>query len=123
MANIITALKQHNRMFKTSIWGMQNLLLKAFVTIKKPFPALTSLTLELNDTMAPVLPRSFLGGSAPCLQSLKLRSIPFLTLGKLLLSTSHLVTLHLWNIPQSRYISPEAMATCISALTRLKELC
>jgi hypothetical protein len=65
MANIITALKQHNRVFKTSIWGMQNSLLKAFVTIKKPFPALTSLTLESNDTTAPVLPRSFLGGSAP----------------------------------------------------------
>ena len=122
MANIITALKQHNRVFKTSIWGMQNSLLKAFVTIKKPFPALTSLTLESNDTTAPVLPRSFLGGSAPRLRSLELRSIPFPTLGKLLLSTGHLVTLRLWNIPRSGYISPEAMAACVSALTRLKEL-
>jgi hypothetical protein len=64
----------------------------------------------------------FLGGSAPRLQNLDLCNIPFPELGRLLLSTSHLVKLSLRDIPHSGYISPDEMVTSLSTLTRLKEL-
>jgi hypothetical protein len=67
-------------------------------------------------------PNSFLGGSAPRLQTLILYRIPFPGLPKLLLSATHLVYLHLWRIPHSGYITPEAVATCLSVLTRLESL-
>ena len=70
----------------------------------------------------PVLPDSFLGQSAPRLRYLTLTSIPFPGLPKLLLSATHLVNLWLINIPHSGYISPEAMATCLSMLTSLTTL-
>ena len=45
--------------------------------------------------------------------------IPFLALPTLLLSTRDLVTLELWNIPQTGYISPEEMVVGLAALPRL----
>jgi hypothetical protein len=86
------------------------------------FPALTSLRLRLTQINAPALPDSFLGGSAPRLQTLSLRGIPFPALPNLLSSTHDLVELSLWDIPLSGYISPEAIVTHLSALTRLEEL-
>ena len=66
----------------------------------------------------------FLGESisAPNLRRLSLTCIPFPfpVLRKLLLSAPNLVVLSLRNIPRSAYFSPEAMVTCLSALTRLK---
>jgi hypothetical protein len=88
----------------------------------KPFPALTRLVLVSNDAKAPVLPDSFLGGSAPRLRTIWLEGIPFPGLAKLLLSTTDLVTLSLHNIPHSGYISPEAMVVSLSTLTRLEKL-
>jgi hypothetical protein len=70
----------------------------------------------------PVLPDSFLGGSAPRLRYLALVSVPFPGLSTLLLSATHLVQLYLHGIPHSGYVSPEAMATCLSALTSLETL-
>jgi hypothetical protein len=50
-------------------------------------------------------------------------AVPFPGLPKLLLSAAtHLVNLHLHGIPHSGYISPEAMATCLSMLTNLESL-
>ena len=88
----------------------------------KPFPALTVLDLLSNDEKAPVLPDSFLGGSAPRLREIWLRSIPYPGLGKLLLSTTDLVTLSLLDFPHSGHISPEAMVVGLSTLTRLERL-
>jgi hypothetical protein len=90
-----------------------------------PFPELTALRLSFRDLLSyrPVLPDSFLGGSAPRLRYVYLHDIPFPGLPKLLLSASHLAQLRLINIPHSGYISPEAMATCLSVLTSLVTLC
>ena len=88
--------------------------------MRRPFPALELLDLGFKDETQPVLPDSFLGRSAPDLERLTLRYIPFPGLPKLLLSATHLVDLHLYNIPHSGYISPEVMVTCLSMLTRLK---
>jgi hypothetical protein len=123
VTNIISALRQHNRVCKIDIAGVPNSLLKEFAEMQEPFPALTELSLWSFDKNAPVLPDSFLGGSAPSLRSFYLSGIPFPGLPKLLLSTHHLVTtLLLLDIPRSGYISPEAMVTALSTLTSLKFL-
>ena len=98
---------------------------RVLAAMQEPFPELTHLNMwlrgEIRETV-PVLPDSFLGGSAPHLQFLGLNRITFTGLPKLLLSTTHLVTLHLSGIPHSGYLSPEAMASTLSMLTSLKDL-
>jgi hypothetical protein len=88
----------------------------------EPFPELTDLRLLNADKTAPVVPDSFLGGSAPRLRIFALSGIPFPGLPKLLLSATNLVYLHLSNIPHSGYITPDAMVTALFALTNLKSL-
>ena len=95
--------------------------------MQDPFPMLENLRLRsFHDDMKPVISDSFFGGSAPRLrlQYLLLSNIVFPALPNLLLSATDLVELRLWDwdIPHSGYISPEAMVTNISALTRLKLL-
>jgi hypothetical protein len=63
---------------------------------------------------------SFAAGSAPRLRYLNWDGIPHPGLPKLLLSTTNLVTLQLWNIPHSGYFSPEKMAPPLSALINLE---
>jgi len=122
VTNIVSALQQHDRVCTINIDGVPNSLLKEFAAMQEPFPALTELTLWSYDENAPVLPDSFLSGSAPRLRYLTLDGIPFPALPKLLLSTHHLVTLRLAYIPRSGYFSPEAMVTALSTLTSLEEL-
>ena len=121
--NLIAALKRHDLVCRINIWGVPNSLLRS-AAMKKRFPELTDLTIRSNEDNAPVIPDSFLDGSAPRLQSLEFRGIPFLfpALGKLLLSATNLVTLRLLDIPHSGYISPDLIVTSLSALTRLQEL-
>jgi hypothetical protein len=98
---------------------------KLRTAMQVPFPELAVLRLSfegLSESDGPVLPDSFLGGSAPRLRCLSLDFIPFPGFPKLLLSATHLVDLLLSNIPHSGYISPEAMATCLSMLTSLEKL-
>ena len=96
---------------------------KVWTAMQVPFPELVNLHLSLRGfSHVPVLPDSFLGGSAPRLRYLALDSIPFPALPKLLLSPTHLVYLHLYNISRSGYFSPEAMATCLFVLTSLESL-
>jgi len=87
---------------------------KVWAAMQVPFPELTALTLLSRSGTGPLLPDSFLGGSAPRLRTLKLEAIPFPGLPNLLLSATHLVTLRLFGIPHSGYFSPEAMVTCRS---------
>jgi hypothetical protein len=53
---------------------------------------------------------------------LELWCFPLPGLPKLLCSATNLVTLRVWDIPRSGLISPEAMVTCLSALTKLENL-
>jgi hypothetical protein len=87
-----------------------------------PFPELTDLWLSSRDKTLPVIPESFLGGSAPRLQYFELDGVPFPGLSNLLLSSDHLVCLFLTNMPPSGYISPEAMAALLSILSSLRTL-
>ena len=121
VTNLLAALEQQNRVWGIWIDGVPDSLLRDSVATK-PFPALRILDLSSNDERAPLLSDSFLGGSAPRLREMWLDGIPFPGLGKLLLSTTDLVTLSLSKVPHSGYISPEAMAFSLSTLTRLEEL-
>jgi hypothetical protein len=91
--------------------------------MKVPFPELTDLRLHSNDKTLPALPLipdSFLDGSAPRLQNIYLFGISFPGLPDLLLSATRLVDLRLKYIPHSGFISPEAMAASLSTLSSLK---
>jgi hypothetical protein len=124
--NIIAALKHNDRICQLRLaFDVSNS--KALAAMQQPFPALTHLLLvhfgkPWQGSETTVAPSSFLGGSAPDLQSLTLTGLPFPGLPKLLLSATHLVRLHVSQIPNSGYFSPEEMVTCLSALTRLKWL-
>jgi hypothetical protein len=122
--NIIPALEQNDRLCIINLFDLPSShLAKVLAAMQRPFPALTRLQLRPTDeTETPVNPASFLGGSAPKLQTLILDRIPFPGLPKLLLSATHLVYLELWRIPLSGYISPEAMVTGLSVLTKLESL-
>ncbi len=94
-----------------------------FAAMQVPFPELTVLALgSPNKPVSALLPDSFLGGSAPALRFLNLFGIPYPRLPNLLLSATQLIALTLYDIPHSVYISPEAMVTCLSALTNLQQL-
>jgi len=127
LTNVIAGLSSsHNRVCKIYYVNGQfedSFLLEEFAAIDEPFPALTSLEIHcFGQQNVPVLPDSFLGGSAPRLRSLVLQGIPYPAIGKLLSSTTNLVRLSLWGIPHSGYIAPEMIGPCLSMLPRLKSL-
>ncbi|KAH9964137.1 hypothetical protein BC827DRAFT_1265949 [Russula dissimulans] len=118
--NIIAALEHNDRVCEVVIIQVQSSLLERFTAVmQEPFPMLTHLELLSNGESVPVLPDSFLGGYAPRLQTLSVTNIPIPTLQKLALSSPDLVDLRLWKIS---YVSPRAMANCLSALPRLENL-
>ena len=123
--NIIAAFEHPDRICEVELTGVpSSLLVKLLPAMQEPFPVLTHMRLETKDNTVPVIPGSFLGGFAPHLGDLSLRGIPipFPGLRNLLWSTTDLVSLILYKIPHSGYFSPEAMVTCLSALTRLQVL-
>jgi len=117
VSDVVFGLKQHDRICMIMIWKTPKSLFGEFVAIKGPFPVLTDLVLRGNDDDddddldVPILPDSFLSGSAPRLRSLMFKRISFPALPKLLLSTTGLVILNLTEVPDSGFISPNAMAT------------
>jgi hypothetical protein len=107
--NIIAALEHKDCIHQLDLYELPGLQLKTVLeTMQQPFPELTLLVLRLQHLqserkLAPVIPVSFLGGSAPHLQTIWLDYIPFPGLPKLLLSATHLIGLVLSNIPHSGY--------------------
>jgi len=124
VANVISALRHHNRVCKINYYTeqFQDSFLGEFAVIDEPFPELTSLMLISSRQNVLVLPDSFLGGSAPRLRSLDLYGIPYPSIGNLLSSTTTLVRLSLYRIPRSGYIAPETIVPCLSMLPRLESL-
>jgi hypothetical protein len=121
--NIVAALGHLDRVRSIDLRIPDTELNRFATAMKEPFPELTSFGLRTtNEEPVLSLPDSFLGGSAPRLQTLWLIGISFPAIGKLLSSASNLVTLRLIDIPHSGYISPEAMAIGLSPLTRLNHL-
>jgi hypothetical protein len=120
--NIIVGLERRDRVCKIYLANLRSLVLEILLTeMQQPFPELSNLLLHSLGETLPVVPDSFLRGSAPRLEALELNGIPFPGLPKLLLSATQLVELRLFEIPHSGYISPEEMVTALSSLTSLKE--
>ena len=126
-----TALPSPDRVCEISLGMVAASLLEViFAAMQVPFHASIHLKFlpeeDEHETVpiAPDDPNSFSGGPAPPhhLRSLYLDRAPFPGLPKLLLSATDLVRLTLRHIPHSGYISPKAMATCLSTLTKLEFL-
>jgi hypothetical protein len=127
--NIIAILEHRDRIRQIRLDFLESQREDIYAKMLVQFPALTYLRLRTFDATfftysVPVLPDSFLGGSAPHLQTLDLCHVPFPELPKFLLSTTHLVTLRLHGskVTDSGFISPEVMPTCLSSLTSLETL-
>jgi hypothetical protein len=119
--NIVAALRHSNRVCKIILWNLRGRQLeRVSAAMQVPFPELTYLELSSHDETPPVIPDSFLGGSAPRLRYFNLTGIPFPGLPKVLLSATHLVQLCLYNIPDFGFISPEAM---VALLTGKPKVC
>jgi len=93
----------------------------------EPFPVLTDLCvhgleMDLEPSGMAELPDSFLGESAPRLQTLILQDTAFPALPNLVLSASHFHSLYLMGIPHAGYIPPEAMVTFLLPLHNLGSL-
>ncbi|KAI0270307.1 hypothetical protein BGY98DRAFT_264820 [Russula aff. rugulosa BPL654] len=127
VGNVIAELEYSDRIYEIKLlikldFYTTSQLEKLWTAMQVPFPELAALYMSVYDLLyAPVLPDSFLGGSAPRLRYLALFSIPFPGLPNLLLSATHLVELYLNHIPHSGYFSPEAMVTCLTTLTNLQK--
>ena len=121
--NIIAALGQSNRVCEVDLSFAGRELAKVLAPMQVPFLELTDLCLFSDDETPPIIPDSFLDGSAPRLQRFVLIGIPFPGLSNLLLSATHLVELKLIRIPHSGYISPEAMGALLSVLSSLESFC
>jgi hypothetical protein len=121
--NVIAALEHNDRVREVALRGFNSFQLeKVLSAMQKPFPELTGLTLRWIGGTVPVFPDSFLGRSAPRLQTLQLDGIPSLSLRKLLLFATDIVTLSLGDLSRSVHISPEELVTCLSALASLRYL-
>jgi hypothetical protein len=120
--NIIAALEHRDRVcFLDFVPSLYSNFERLVTVMGNPFPALKQLRL-VGKGVAPVLPVTFLGGSAPNLRSLSLNGVAFPTLPQLVLSCKDLSELCLHNIPYLGDISPESMAISLSSLTRLTRL-
>ena len=121
--NVIAVLERSDRVCRINLEDVWSSDMEIYLAaMQQPFPELTHLSLDSFNKPVPVVPDSFLGGSAPRLEYLSLEGIPFPGLPKLLLSATQLVTLYLSHIPHSGYISPEEMVTALSTLTSLEDL-
>src|SRR5712672_930871 len=126
--NLVAALESehYNRICKIEIFDMTDSRWERFAAaMQKPFPELIYLTVWAGDEdVVAALPDSFLGGSAPRLQGVHLKRIPFLypSLPKLLLSADGLVSLTLGGIPDSGYFSPDEIATALRVTSRIESL-
>ena len=121
--NLFAALEHRNRVRVVGLTVHHSLLEELATVMQEPFPALTHLWFQSKPHVTmPVLPDTFLGGSAPRLQKIYISGIPFPAAPTLLLSAHDLVHVGLHNIPPIGYIHPEAMVASLAALPRLKQL-
>jgi len=119
--NLIAALGHRDRVRGIEVNVPCSLLEELSTVMQEPFPALRRLLFQSEQFVTmPALPDTFLGGSAPCLQTIHIDGIPFPAAPTLLLSAHDLVYVHLSEIPPTGYIPPEAMVASLAALPRLK---
>ncbi|KAH9167656.1 hypothetical protein EDB89DRAFT_106735 [Lactarius sanguifluus] len=120
--NLFAALEHRDRVQIIEVGQTCSLMKELAMAMQEPFPALTHLRFESIFVTTPRLPDTFLGGSAPRLQTIYMSRVPFPAAPTLLLSAHDLVDVHLSGIPPTGYIPPEMMVTTLGALPRLKHL-
>jgi len=119
--NIVAALEHRDRICKITLNNPPRSLLNMFTELmQESLPALAELELELDD-QSTILPLDSFS-CAPRLQSIRFYDIQFPALSNVLLSSHNLVVLHLLMIPDTGFISPGEMASCLSSLNRLEVL-
>ena len=123
--NVLAALDHKDRIRKIQLVDIAGMALEAILLkMQEPFSALTDLVL-MSSTNEPnmIIPKSFLGWSAPRLRSLTVRSIRIPPLLNLVSSSARdLVELSLLDIPRKGYIPVTKMVTALSVLTNLEIL-
>jgi len=120
-ANVVDALRLNHRVSRIRLEDTPDSVWETFAPLMEhPFPTLIQLWAQPSN--AKHVTSSFLGGSTPSLRDLRLDGVSFPALPQLLLSSTNLIRLWHENIPDSGYISPEALFTCLPALTRLESL-
>jgi hypothetical protein len=122
--NIVAVLEYPSRVHSIEIHAGAPHIKKVVAAMRKLFPALIHLVLTCyssttDSSPVSVIPRRFLGGSAPRLQDLSIKFVSFPHWRTLLLSARNLVTLTLNQILPDRYILPEVMAKSLATLPSL----
>ncbi|KAF8472233.1 hypothetical protein DFH94DRAFT_192685 [Russula ochroleuca] len=124
--NVMVALRYPDRLCEIDLDVTSSMTGSIVESIQKPCQALESIRITVKDATGPsILARNaFLGGSAPHLRKVKLDGIafPFPEIRQVLLSTNNLVELHLSNIPDDVYFSPDDLVTGLFILVQLKRL-
>lgn len=126
LKNIKAALEHNDRVCQIEIMvNAQKIPVEdVFAALEKPFPELTDLDLsqrKFSYISRQLDPFKFLGGSSH-LRSLSLGAISIPQFPALLASSRDLNNLHLHDIQRYGDITPDAMATALSALTSLERL-
>jgi hypothetical protein len=121
--NLIAALEHRDRVQVAEINVPFSLYDKLVTVMQEPLPALTHLRFYSNKFVKmPIIPDTFLGGSAPRLETIYIAGIPFPTAPALLSSARNLVDVDLREMPQDGYIPPDAMVASLAVLPKLKYL-
>ncbi|KAH9160962.1 hypothetical protein EDB89DRAFT_816574 [Lactarius sanguifluus] len=123
--NLFAALEHRDRVQVVVVNPTYSLMEELVTAMQEPFPALTHLGFQPTPFSAvtlPPLPDTFLGGSAPRLQTVYMSRVPFPAAPTLFSSAHDLVNIRLCDIPPTGYIPPEAMVASLAVLPRLKFL-
>ena len=122
--SVVIALRQTDRVCKIDLSVPTPMRGSIADVMQVPFSALESIRMVSVDTPGSLVIDEFLGGSAPRLKEIHVEgfAIPFLALRRLLLSTHNLVTLELYDIPESCSFPPDSLVTILSSSDHLKEL-
>ena len=122
----MVALRSPDRLCEIDLQVSGPLLASIVKVVPKPCEALESIRITVVPPTGPPIPgrNAFLGGSAPHLKELRLDGapFPFPFIRQVLLSTKNLVELHLVNIPNVVYFSPNDFVTGLSTLVQLNRL-
>jgi hypothetical protein len=122
----MVALRRPDRLCEIDLHVTSSMLAPIVEVTRKPCRVLEIIRITVEDPTGPsvLVGNGFLGGSAPDLREIKLDGIafPFPSIRQVLLSTNNLVELHLSNIPNDAYFSPNDLVTGLSTSVQLKRL-
>ena len=116
---MMAALKQSDRVRSVTL-TVTGSLLKKLSSIETPFSGLEDLILLSRNTVTLTLPSTFRWG--PHLRCLHSTRITIPALLQHLYSSENLIDLQLHDFLKPSHFSPEALATALSGLTRLRSL-